>query len=46
MILRQNYRAVPVGDRHVHYLQAVTTIAARNRHHFRAATLIEDATAE
>ena len=36
--------AIPVGDRHVHFLQAVTTLDDGHRHEFRVATLIEDPT--
>jgi hypothetical protein len=36
--------AIKVGDRHVHFLEAETTIEDGHRHLFRAATLIDDPT--
>ncbi|NLP36659.1 MAG: hypothetical protein GX357_03300 [Firmicutes bacterium] len=38
--------AIPVGDRHIYYLQSVTTFDDRHRHRFRAGTLIEDLSGE
>ncbi|MGI5849933.1 MAG: YmaF family protein [Christensenellales bacterium] len=35
-------RGVRVDDRHVHFLESVTTIDDGHRHRFRVATLIED----
>jgi hypothetical protein len=34
--------AIPVGDRHVHFLESVTTVNDGHRHKFRLATFIED----
>lgn len=34
--------AIPVGDRHVHFLESVTTENDGHRHNFRFATLIDD----
>ncbi|HWT76598.1 MAG TPA: YmaF family protein [Mobilitalea sp.] len=36
--------AVSVGDRHVHYLKAVTTMNDGHVHEFEAATMIENPT--
>jgi hypothetical protein len=38
--------AVPVGDRHVHYIEAVTSVDDGHRHAFEAATLIENPTGD
>lgn len=38
--------AIPVGDRHVHFLESVTSSNDGHRHEFRLATLIEDPTGE
>ena len=34
--------AIKVGDRHVHFVESVTTMDREHRHKFRVATLIED----
>ncbi|MCA5010821.1 hypothetical protein HP393_20425, partial [Clostridioides difficile] len=34
--------AIPVGDRHVHFLESVTEVSDGHFHDFRVATLIED----
>ncbi len=34
--------AIPVGDRHVHFIESVTTVNDGHRHEFEAATLIEN----
>jgi hypothetical protein len=34
--------AIPVGDRHVHFIESVTTVNDRHSHDFEAATLIEN----
>lgn len=34
--------AIRVGDRHVHYLESVTSEDADHRHRFRVGTLIDD----
>jgi hypothetical protein len=34
--------AIPTGDRHVHFLQRVTTTVDNHQHEFRVATLIEN----
>lgn len=34
--------AIRVGDRHVHFLESVTTVNDGHRHKFRVGTLIED----
>ena len=34
--------AIPVGDRHVHFLESQTTLVDGHRHEFRFATLIND----
>ena len=34
--------AVPVGDKHVHFIESVTSVDDGHRHDFEAATLIED----
>jgi hypothetical protein len=34
--------AIRVGDRHVHYLESITTQEVNHRHRFRFATLIDD----
>ena len=34
--------AIPVGDRHVHFLESQTRISDGHRHDFRFATLIDD----
>ena len=34
--------AIKVGDRHVHFLESVTTLSDGHTHAFRVATLIED----
>jgi hypothetical protein len=36
--------AIKVGDRHVHFLESVTTEDDGHRHKFRAVTLIDDPT--
>lgn len=36
--------AIPVGDRHVHYIESVTSTDDGHRHRFEAATLIENPT--
>ena len=36
--------AIPVGDRHVHYLESVTSTDDGHRHRFETATLIENPT--
>ncbi|HAN20731.1 MAG TPA: hypothetical protein DCP51_03515 [Clostridiales bacterium] len=36
--------AIKVGDRHVHFLESVTTVDADHRHEFRLSTFIEDPT--
>lgn len=36
--------AIPVGDRHVHFIESVTTVEDGHRHAFEAATLIENPT--
>lgn len=33
---------IPVGDRHVHFLESVTTVVDGHQHEFRVATLIDD----
>jgi hypothetical protein len=38
--------AIPVGDRHVHYIDSVTSVDDGHRHRFEAATMIENPTAE
>lgn len=38
--------AIPVGDRHVHFLESVTNVADGHRHKFEFATLIENPTGE
>ena len=34
--------AIQVGDRHVHFLESVTSVNVGHRHPFRVATLIQD----
>lgn len=34
--------AIPVGDRHVHFLESVTMVSDGHQHDFRVATLIVD----
>jgi hypothetical protein len=34
--------AIPVGDRHVHFIESVTTVDDGHRHAFEAATLIDN----
>ena len=34
--------AIEVGDRHVHFLESVTTVVDGHQHEFRVATLIND----
>lgn len=34
--------AIQVGDRHVHFLESVTTVVEGHQHEFRVATMIED----
>ncbi|HCL01055.1 MAG TPA: hypothetical protein DHW61_01290 [Lachnoclostridium phytofermentans] len=38
--------AIPVGDRHVHFLESVTTQNDGHRHNFRLATFIQDQISE
>ncbi|HZK24808.1 MAG TPA: YmaF family protein [Oscillospiraceae bacterium] len=38
--------AIAVGDRHIHYLESVTTVDDGHKHHFRVAALIENPTGE
>ena len=34
--------AIPVGDRHVHFLESVTTVSEGHRHEFRLSTFMND----
>lgn len=36
--------AIPVGDRHIHYIESVTSVDDGHRHRFECATLIENPT--
>jgi len=38
--------AIQVGDRHVHFLESVTSVNNGHKHAFRLATLIEDPTGD
>lgn len=39
-----NYDKCPKEDRHVHFIESVTTVDDGHRHNFQAATLIENPT--